>query len=197
MKRLLTALMLLLTATAALAFDEKKTRPRVGILRVSDVEKGANDRLKPAVAYAIVRAMQDELRERGVEAFDAGVTWHDRHLLAKDADYYVEICGAETGGTSRGGVGIGTGAVGVTIEKVVSWADTEVRVYDGQTLEPLATERLSKEKKAILPTSVGIGGSRLWAILAMPIAEYAQQRAVMQAVARDAANVVVSTLMGE
>lgn len=195
MKRLLIALLLLSSATAALAFDPKPTTPRVGILRVS--EEFAKNHGDTIPAYAIVKALQDELRKRGIDAFDARLTWNEREQLPQDADYYVEICGADAGGSSRGGVGLGAGTVGVTIEKVVTWVDTEVRIYDGQTLEPLASERLSKEKKAILPTSVGIGGSRLWAVLALPIAEYAQHRAVMQAVAKDAAKVVVSALMGE
>ncbi|HEV3485665.1 MAG TPA: hypothetical protein VG106_09680 [Vicinamibacterales bacterium] len=191
MKRLLIVFMLLLVPAAAFAFDAKKRPTRVAVLRVApEYIRGGED----LPAYAIVRTLEEELRKRGIEAFDAKVSYHDFHQ-APPADYYVEIMGASLEGRSYGGVGLGTRAVGVSFEMIATGVATEVRIYDGGTRAPLASEVLERRKKGVMPTSLALGGGRaIWAALIVPVAEWAQYRSAVMGVARDAAKVVVDVL---
>jgi hypothetical protein len=194
MKRLLIALLLLVPGTAALAFDETRTAPRVGVLRYDDEAFG------PGGAWMsdeIVRHLLEELRERGVDAFDARVTYDEAADEGfAEADYLVEIA-ADADAGDFGGIGVGGPHGGVELSLLVARVAAEVRVYDGRTFELISTDNLRKRNRAVLPTAVGFGGRRSWLAIAVPFAQWAQQRRVARDAARDAASKVTATLAGQ
>ncbi|HYI12869.1 MAG TPA: hypothetical protein VEK57_27725 [Thermoanaerobaculia bacterium] len=186
MKRLLIALGLLTMATSALAIDTTRQAVRVGVLRGLHEEQNY-----------VANMLRRELRERGIDAFDARRT----HLELLDdgaavADYYVEVVGAEPSTTGYGGIDVGGEHGGISLGVFVSRIAAEVRVYDGESIELVATEDLAKKSTAILPAGVGLGGRALFAWVALPFIERAQWRSVARAAARDAAEAVAETLRG-
>ncbi|HEV7767280.1 MAG TPA: hypothetical protein VGQ76_19920 [Thermoanaerobaculia bacterium] len=182
MKRLPIALCLLLVATSAFAFDTTRRGERIAVLR------GSHD-----AEIAMANALRRELRERGFDAFD--VEYDDRATIA---DYVVEIAEARPSTEDYGGIGVSGRHADVEIGIVVSRLHAELRIYDGETMELIASENLSKGKTALMPTSVGIGdGGSLYAVLALPFIERAQHRSVARAAARDAATLVVAAVRGE
>jgi hypothetical protein len=188
MKRLLPAFCIVLVATTAFAFDSSKHVQRIGVLRGSfDGES------------RMTRALIDELRGRGFDAFDAGRTYDE--LLDEEAvpiaDYIVEIRGGEPRTTDNGGIGIATRHAEVEVGIVTSRMNAELRVYDGSTMELVATSDLKKRSTALMPTGVGIGGGAIYAYLALPLIERAQHRSVAKKVAREAASFVTATVRGE
>lgn len=187
MKRLAPILGLLLFATTAFAFDTTKKVERIAMLR------GEGD-----AQIAMANALRRELRERGFDVFDAEQTY-DEALEDRGgiADYYVEIVYADPRVEDYGGIGIGGRNADVELGIVVSRLRAELRVYDGGTMELLSSENLSKRKTALMPTSVGIGGGSIYAVLALPFIERAQHRSVARAAARDAASIVVNVIRGE
>jgi hypothetical protein len=193
MKRLLLFVTLLLAANAAFAFDAKRKPLRVGVLRVADEYRHGTESY---VAINVVRYLREELRNRGLDAFDAKMTYDDlaRGDTPRDADYYVELLGAAATSDSYGGIGIGTYDLGVSIEVLVARVAAELRVYDAETLETVARDGLAKRNTAVMPTSVGIGGPRLFAMIAVPFVHAAQYRRVVQAAARDAATRIDAAL---
>ena len=97
MKRLIVFTCLILAATSAFAFDTTKSAQRIGVLRSGhDVDP------------TMMRTLVDELRGRGFDAFDAGLTYDE--LMDEEAvpiaDFVVEIRGGEPLATGHGGVGI-------------------------------------------------------------------------------------------
>ncbi|HJQ40246.1 MAG TPA: hypothetical protein VKB93_24135 [Thermoanaerobaculia bacterium] len=200
MKRVLLAAALLLVSGAAFAFDTKgragapvlhSSTPRIGVLRVSS-EYG---RTESSVANMVVRSLLNELRKRGLDAYDARLTYEEiADGRGEDADYYVEIVGAGGDAGSLGGLGIGTYDVGVSVDYVVSRVAAELRVYDGRTGDVVVSETLSKRKRAVMPTSVYLGGSRLFAAIAVPFVQNAQFRSMSRAAGRDAAQLVVEAI---
>lgn len=189
MKRLLIALLLLVPG-AALAFDATPVPPRVGVLRQAG-EVLHHDAL---VADSLHRFLREELRQRGLDAFDAGVTYaeavEDEYA---DADFLIEVVSAADG-ADYGGVGIGGPHGGVELSLSVARVFAEVRIYDGRTYELIASEDLRKKSTAVLPTALAIGGRRSWLSLAVPIAQWAQYRNVARNAARDAASRVTATI---
>ena len=189
MKRLLIALLLLVPGVA-LAFDHTPSAPRVGVLR----EVGERIHEDALVADSVHRYLRQELRERGLDAFDVGLTYaeavEDQYA---DADYLIELLTASDGG-EYGGVGVGGPHGAVELSLSVARVLAEIRVYDGRTFELLATEDLRKKSKAVLPSYVSIGGRRSWLSLAVPIAQWAQYRRVAREAARDAADRVTATI---
>lgn len=191
MKRLLAAAILLLVPSALFAFDTKRQTPRIGVLRVAQ----GYDHGEGYVAKTVVHYLRDELRERGLDAYDTGLTYEQvADGEGEDADYYVEIAGAGANSDSYAGLGVGTYEIGVSVDLVVSRVAAEVRVYDGPTGKLLKNETLHKRKTAVMPTSVYLGGSRLFAVVAMPFVQHAQYRSITRSAARDAALLVVSAL---
>lgn len=191
MKRVLLVMALLLVPIASNAFDTKRHAPRVGVLRVSNEYSHAHE----YVATNVVRRLREELVARGVDAYDAGLTYDEvADGKGEDADYYVEILGTRTDDGSYGGIGIGSHEIGVSVDVVVSRVAAEVRIYDGPTGELLSSEALSKRKTAVMPTSIYLGGSRLFAVVAMPFVQKSQYRTLARAAARDAAVFVVEAL---
>jgi hypothetical protein len=193
MKRTLIAAALLLVASAAFAFNPKpaSTTPRIAVLRVSQEYGGGEG----YVADAVVHYLRDELRERGLDAYDAGLTYEQvADGEGEDADYYVEIAGAAADSGSYGGIGVGTYDIGVSVDLVVSHVAAELRIYDGRTGKLIRSDNIAKRKSAVMPTSVYIGGSRAFAALAVPFVRHAQYRNITRSAARDAAQLVAAAL---
>lgn len=193
MKRLPFLIALLLVASTAFAFNPtpRATQPRIGVLRVShEYERGAD-----YIAKSVVRFLNEELREQGVDAYDTGLTYEEvADGKGEDADYYVEIFGADADSGSYGGLDVGTYDVGVSVDVIVSRVAAEVRIYDGRTGDLVRSEPLSRKKTAVMPTSVYVGRSRLFAAIALPFVQHAQYKNITRSAARDAAQVVVETV---
>jgi hypothetical protein len=188
MKRALGTLCLLLVATTAFAFDSSKPVERIGVLRgMSDAEE------------TMARALLRELRGRGIEAFDVERTFEE--LLDEEAvpiaRYIVEIRSGEPRTSDYSGIGVGGRHADVQIGIVSSKIAAELRVYDGNTMSVIATENLSKRSTTLMPTSVGIGGSAIYAYVALPFIERAQHRSVARKAAREAASLVVAAMNGD
>jgi hypothetical protein len=191
MKRTLAAVYLILLVTPAYAFDPTPGRERVGVLR-------PGDSFTPGAA-AIEKTLHDtlcaELRARGFEVLDVEQTFDDLAMDPdRDADWYVELVPAHAESADYGGVGVGGRHADVTLGVVVSRIAAEVRVYRGRTLELLATESLAKRNTALLPTSIGVGGSHIFAALALPFVTRAQERSVARAAGRDLASRITAAI---
>ena len=169
--------MLLLAPTGvAFAFDDTRPTLRVGVLR------GVHDMQDDVAA-----AMRNELRARGIDAFDAVRTYDE---AIRDgvpvADFYVEIMSAEASTEDHGGIGVGTRNAEVSVGVLVSRVVAEIRVYDSN-MALLESRDLRKRNTAVVPTSVGFGGRSLFAYIALPFIERAQVRQVVKAAGRAAA----------
>src|SRR5688572_418721 len=169
MKRLIIFASLMLLATSASAFDSTKSAQRIGVLRSGhDIDP------------TMMRALVGELRDRGFDAFDAGLTYTE--LLDEEAvpiaDYVVEIRGGEPRSFDYGGVGVAGRHADVQLGLVSSKVTAELIVYDGHTMEKLATADLAKRMTGLMPTGVGIGGGWLYTYVALPFVERAQNRNV-------------------
>jgi hypothetical protein len=186
MKRLLLALCLLSMATTTFAFDSTKRVERIGVLR--GVSGGP---------LMMADALRRELRSRGFDAFDVERSFEEVNEDPSDiADYYVEIVGVPYT-ADYGGIGVSGRHAAVDVGVVVSRVAAELRVYDGTTMELLATENLSKRSTALLPTGVAVGGGAIYTYLAFPFIERVQQRNVARAAARDAASIVIAALRAQ
>ena len=185
MKRSLLALCLILAATTAFAFDSTKGADRIGILR------GASEG-----GSTMERSLLAELRNRGFDAFDVGLTYEE--LLDQEAvpiaDYIVEINAGQPQTADYGGVDVVGRHADVSLGGVVSTVAAELRLYDGTTMELIATSDLSKRSAALMPTYVGIGGGSIYASLALPFIERAQHRSVAKKAARAAASFVTASI---
>ena len=185
MKRLLLVLCLMLAATSAFAFDAKKGADSIGVLR------GEQD-----VESAVERSLIGELQKRGFDAFDVGLTYEE--LLDQEAvpiaDYIVVIDGGQAQTADYGGVDVVGRHADVSLGVVVSKLAAQLRLYDGDTMELIATSDLSKRTAALMPTYVGIGGGSIYASLALPFIERVQHRSVARKAAREAATFVTANL---
>ena len=189
MKRLVIALLILIPG-AALAFDATPTSPRIGVLRQAG-ERIHHDAL---VSDSVLRYLRDELRDRGLDAFDVDLTYHEAMDDGyADADFLIEVV-SEADGGEYGGVGVGGPHGGVELSLSIARVVAEVRVYDGRTFELIAREDLRKKNTAVLPTAVALGGRRSWLSIAAPIAQWAQFRHVARSTAREAASRVTATI---
>jgi hypothetical protein len=199
MKRLAAALLLFLVPGVAFAFDTNR-RPadekhvRIGILHADvQYERGRES----SVQELVLRSLRTELRERGFDAFDAEMTYDDAQRREADADYLVEVIGGESYSDDYGGVGIGDRNADVTLAVIASRVAGQLRIYDAHTMELLATKSIARRSTAILPTSVGLGGREVYAVVALPFVQWAQSRRVAHAAAHEAAALVASTVRGE
>ncbi|PYQ31358.1 MAG: hypothetical protein DMF56_05540 [Acidobacteria bacterium] len=197
MKRVLLAASLLLVASSAFAFNPKaqspvaSDSPRVGVLRMSEQYEHAEG----SVARMVVRYLRDELRSRGIDAYDTGLTYEEvANGKGDQADYYVEIIGTDADSISYAGLDVGSWDAGVSVDLVVSHVAGELRLYDGSTGKLVISENLKKRKHTLMPTSVYLGGSRVFAALTVPFVQHAQMKSVTRSAARDAAQVVVAAL---
>ena len=188
MKRLIGFASLILVAAPAFAFDTTKSAQRIGVLRSGhDIDP------------TMMRALVSELRGRGFDAFDAGLTYEE--LMDEEAvaiaDYVIEIRGGEPLTTGHGGVGIDGRHAAVDIGIVSSKVKAELIVYDGNTMEKMAASELSKRTTALMPTGIGVGGGWLYAYVALPFIERAQNRNVVKKAAREAASFVTAAIRAE
>ncbi len=195
MKRLLAALILIFVPAAAFAFDTTRRAERVGILlSAADFD---HER-ETVVEREVRRALLEELRERGFDAFDAERTFDE---VSRDgelaADYLVEMIGGDPQSEEYGGLGIGGRHIEFTVGMIVSRVAADIRVYDAETMEVLAMESLSRRRTAVVPTSLGFGGNHVLAVVALPFFYRAQYRSVARGAARDAATLVTATIRGQ
>lgn len=185
---------LFFVAGSAFAFDPKPVAPappRIGVLRIAD----DYDHGEAYVAHLMVQYLRDELRQRGVDAYDTGLTYDEvAHGDGEDAEYFVEIAGAGANSGSYAGVGIGSWDFGVGVDLIVSRVAAEVRIYDGRDGALMKSEELRKRNTAVMPTSLYLGGSRWFAAIATPFVQARQYRTITRSAARDAAQLVVSAI---
>ncbi len=187
MKRLLIASCLLVMATSALAIDTDRGAVRVGVLRGEWEEQ-----------LYVTKAVRDELRSRGLDAFDARRTFDElRTDGAATADYYIEIIGGQQDTTGYGGIDVGGAHASVSFGLFVARFAAEVRIYDGESMELVATHDMTKRSKAFLPAGVGVGGRSLFTWVALPFIERAQWRGLARAAARDAARAIADYVTPE
>lgn len=191
MKRALLACLLLGMAVPVMAFKTTLRRgDRIAVLRpqISDEYRG-----EERIARTISLYLQRELRHRGMDAFDAGITWDDLLREGKtDADYYVEVVASDAASSPVGGVGVGNRNVSVDVAVVVSRVAATLRLYDGRTLELIDTIDLRRNASAVMPTAIGVGQDRFSLWIALPFVQYSRYRAAARAVAHDAAEQIAS-----
>lgn len=176
-------------ASAAMAFDPTAHGNRVGVLDLS----ARYDAPDADIAMAIERRLSDELRSRGLDAFEVRAQYSQlQRFEPANADYYVEITGGSGSATPIGNVSLGTRNVVADIGLIVSHVAAQVRLYDGRTLELLQTFDLEHHNTAVVPTGVGIGGwtgrVAFWA--AVPIFQWTQTRSAIRSVAQEAASAI-------
>jgi hypothetical protein len=189
MKRLMIALLLVVPG-AALAFDVTPATPRIGVL----LQAGERIHEDALVSDSVLEYLREELRDRGLDAFDAGLTYGEAVDEGyADADYLIEVVAAADG-DEYGGVGVGGPHGGVELSVSVARVLAEVRVYDGRTFELLSSVDLRKRSTAVLPTAVAVGGRRSWLSIAAPIAQWIQYRHVARSAAREAASRITATI---
>ena len=186
--------MLLLLPSAAFAFDATHRPTRIGILRPVDEYFVGRE---SSVQDLVLRSLAAELRQRGFDAYESDMTIDDVEKGSADADFLVEVAGGDAYSDDYGGIGVGNRNADVTLAVVASRVAGQLRIYDGQTLELLAKEEISRRSSAILPTSIGLGGHELFAVVALPFVQWAQVRRVAHAASRDAADIVTTTLRGQ
>jgi hypothetical protein len=187
-------LALTLVATPLAAFDATPAKPRIGIVRAPGTfrfERGAY------IQDAVRNALRDELRRHGYDAFTAESTLEQMSRFEdRSADILIEIVG-ESDVDDYGGIGVGGRHADVSLGVLVSRVAADVNIYDGRTLELIATDSLTKRSTAVVPTSIGIGDRHLFAVIALPFIERAQVRSVARAAAREMATRVTEVVRGE
>lgn len=192
MKRLLPiALCMALLPSAAFAFDTSPGKDRIGILHARELS--AEER-ESYVQRCVLDSLRNELRGRGFDAYLEKASFDELSFDPdRDADFYIDVVG--DGFTEDyGGVDVAGRHADVSIGVIASRVAAEVRVYDGRTLQLLATKSLSRKSTAIVPTSIGIGGSDVFAVFALPFLERAQVRSVARAAAKQMAEGVTSAV---
>lgn len=184
-KRLL--LIALLLPGTAFAFDRAPGKDRIGILHGG----GQPDSY---VQRCVLDSLRDELRHRGFDVYFEKASFDDLSFDPdRDADYYIDVVGdGET--ENYGGIGIGGRHGDISIGVLASHVAAEVRVYEGRTLQLLATKSLSRQSTTIVPTSIGVGGYDLFAVFAVPFFERAQVRHVARAAAKQMAENVTTAV---
>lgn len=191
MKRALVTALLVVVAVPAMAFKTTVRRgDRVAILRpqISDTYHG-----EQRVANTVCMYLRRELRDRRIDAFDAGLTWDELVREGKtDADYYVEVIGGDADSAPVGGVGIGNRNVGVDVGVVMARVAATLRLYDGRTLELIDTLDLRRSSSAIMPTAIGVGRDHFSLWIAIPFVQGSRYRAAARALAQDAAEQIAS-----
>ncbi|HEX6158776.1 MAG TPA: hypothetical protein VF111_01335 [Thermoanaerobaculia bacterium] len=193
MKRFAFALCLLLLVPAvAYAFEPEPRsdeRPmRIGLLRIPN---------GGTVGEQIVEHIRRELRSAGYDAYTIPATYEEvRDGMGADADFYVEVV-SDAHTTPAAGIGVGGRNVGVSVAVVVSEIAGELRIFDGRSMELLASHDLQERRSSVLPTGIGVGNGHFAVDVALPFARWAQNRRVMRGAAREAAAAVVATVRGE
>ena len=158
---------------------------RIGVLRISG---HFDSRTERSVVGTIQGSLVGELKGMKFKAFDAGITFDELSKKGPgDADFYVEVVSGGADGHQAGNIGVGISHVAVQIGVVVAQVAAQVRVYDGHTLNELATFDLQKDSTAVVPTGIGIAGYQIFAAIALPIFQYGQYKMAAHQVAYEAA----------
>jgi hypothetical protein len=193
MKRLILALVLL-AATPLFAFNTTMSRgDRVGVLQPA-VANEHDEWIARAVSAHLLRA----LRDRGLDAFDAGIQYDE--LVARttsDADYYVEVVSGVADADARGGVGVWGRSMGVDVAMVVSNVAARLRIYDGRTFQVVDEYDLERRSKSVMPVAISAGGRHVGVWFALPVIQQARLRAAARAVAREAAQRIAVDTVGK
>lgn len=197
MKRAVSAACVVLVALAAtplLGFDATPVKPRIGIVRAPATYRFERGEY---VQNAVRKALRDELRRHGYDAFTAEATLAQMAAHEdRTADLLIEIVG-QSDVEDYGGVGVGGRHADVSLGVLVSRVAADVNIYDGETLELIASDSLMKRSTTVVPTSIGIGDRHLFAVIALPFLERAQVRSVARAAARELASRVGDVVRGE
>jgi hypothetical protein len=195
MKRLIAVVLVLLVPGVALAFDPSRSaQPREVRIAILHPDSGATPDAT-MVQTKVIHYLTSELKSRGFDAYETEWTYDDAaRAEGVDVDYFVEVTGAGANSDALGGVGIGGRHGEVTVGVIVSHVAAELRLYDAQTMELLASENLEKRAAAVRPTSIGFGGGDVFAWIMVPFFERAQVRSAAKAAARDAATVITEAV---
>ncbi len=188
MRRPLAAIVLAFAAAPLFAITGSPVRVnRIGVPRMA---QQYDDGPENAVAATVQRELQSELRARGFDVVDTGMTFADLRRSADDGTpLYVEIVGGEASEHTRGEVGIGSAeGIAGTIGIVVSRVAAEVRVYDGRTLALQQSSALAPHSTAVAPTGIGTGGRWSWLWVGLPSRAWSGYRSAAHDVARYAAD---------
>lgn len=157
---------------------------RIGILLMPERYADGSDL---RIVEHVRRYLREELRDAGFRPFDAAVTYDDLHRHdEQNADYYVEIVGADASSRAHDLGNISDDHASVELALSVARVAAAIRIYDGKSLELLRTFDLKGRSRAVVPTDVGVGVRGLIAWIAVPIIEHAQVRAAAHDVAEDA-----------
>lgn len=187
MNRVLSAVLVILVAPSLFAFDPvHRTGNRVLVLRST---LGDDGQYESRAAARVREQLIRELRDRGFDATDARMTYDQfRREGQLDADFIVELAPgeAEDHAVAEGGVRVPNATVDIAV--VVSRVASELRVYDGRTLDVIAKRHLQSHSTTVIPTGVGAGTYRMGVFVAMPFVEYFRYRAAVNAVVDDAAD---------
>ncbi|MBV9493344.1 MAG: hypothetical protein JOZ54_03810 [Acidobacteria bacterium] len=183
MRRLALAALLFVFATSAFAFHRDADRLRIGILGM----RGSLTASDADVAALVGHNLRGQLKSKGFDAFLTNRTYEN--ALAGDADYYVEIVSSGSDGdVPVGEIGVGGRDVAAGVTIVMSRVAAEVRLYDGDTMEQVASYDVRQTKVMPMPTWISVGGHNFYTVIGLPIVQYAQYRRAAGAVARDAAS---------
>ena len=190
MRRVLLVLCLLLAPSALRAFDPEPRPLRIGVMRFA--ERGYETARSGDV---LLRALVDELQERGFEAIDPGVDEHD--LLRGDvpaADFWIELAPGDGGRAEAfGEVHAGSRNAGVSVGLGVTRLAAEVRIYEGDSLAMVASRAVSRNA-TFAPASIGIGPRNFFGFFGFSLFEGAQKRRLARGVAREAAALLAETV---
>lgn len=162
-----------------------KPGDRIGVLRISAHFDSHTER---SVAGTVQSGLVSELKGLKFDAFDAHVTFDElSRKIPGDADFYVEVISSGADGHQAGNVGAAIGHVAFQVGVVVAQVAAQVRLYDGHTLNELATWDLEKDNTAVVPTGIGFAGYPIFAAIALPIFQYGQYKMAAHQVAYEAA----------
>ncbi len=191
----LAVVLLLAASVPVFAIDVNVKRGvSVGVLTISERHAYTSEH---RIADALQNYLRDELGTRGFDAFRVAETYDELQRNDRaNADYYVEVVSSHGDANVMGAVGVGGGPIAAEVGVVVSHVATELRLYDGRTLELIDRYDLHQRRTGIAPTGVGIGGRSIIAWIAVPIVQRAQYRAVVHDVARDAADRIAAGAHG-
>ncbi len=188
MHRLALGILLAAIAAPSFALTGMRVTPhrgdRIGILVTPERYVSGSER---AVAATVRHALRDELRAAGYDAFDAKTTLDE--LSRRDggnADYYIEVAGADRDASSSGALDIGTRHLNVGVSMVVERVAAHLRLFDGRTLELIDTWDLRGSKTSPAVTSIGIGGWPGFLSVSVPWMQQAQYRSAAHAMAKKA-----------
>jgi hypothetical protein len=158
---------------------------RITVLAAPHYDRSADeDRVARRIRERLVR----ELRERGFDAQDGGISYDEMQRRGtSESGLLVELAPADSSERSIADASVRVPSGVVDISVVVSRIAAELRVYDGRSLELVAKRHLHSQAASVVPTGAGVGSRTISIFLGLPI-DYARYRAAINGVADDAAN---------